>query len=154
VPAYPCAQCRNQVDLRDLTCRGCGSKTPFKCSKCEVNMGTFDIFAVDTITFQRPLFCGKCGKETERIACKHCGADVTRRDAVEEDDLIFHPDCFKTRQLQAKVSKGLMVALIPLGAWMGWSLLGFHVNYYMGFIGLPLGGFAGWFFASLLAPKK
>lgn len=160
MPAYPCAQCKNQVDVRDFTCKGCGTKKPFLCTKCGVQMSNLEVHGVDQLTFARPLFCLACGRDMERIPCRHCGADVVRNAAVEFERpsgevILYHADCFKTTKLQEKASKGLMVFLIPFLAWIGYSYLGFYTSMpVMGAVGLPLGAAAGYFIASALGPKR
>jgi len=158
LPAYPCVRCSNQVDIRDVTCRSCNEKKPFRCVKCDRQMGSFEIFDAESIKFQKPLYCDTCGRESKPVPCHHCKIDLVRRDAATFDpgsgERLYHPECLRTVLLQQKVSKGLMVFLIPFLAWIGYSYLGYYVHPYMGFVGAPLGGFLGWWLAGLMAPKK
>jgi predicted RNA-binding Zn-ribbon protein involved in translation (DUF1610 family) len=152
MPAYPCSKCSNKVDVRDVNCRQCGEKKPFTCAKCGTQLGAFEIHDVDRISFQKALFCNTCGRAGEILQCSHCRTDIKRSEGMQIGDRIYHQDCFKTTQLQVKASKALMFILIPMLAWAGWSL--HHIHPVMGVVGVILGGLAGWFGSTLMAPKK
>ncbi len=159
MPAYPCSQCSKQVDVRDFQCKSCGEKKPFKCTKCGTTLGALEVFDPDKLTFQKPIFCTRCGRESERIPCHHCRNELPRYEAVERkspagDLVAYHAACAKTAALQYKVSYIMMFILIPFGLYAGTSLGYYTQMPWMAYVGAPIGAFFGWQIALLLGPRK
>jgi hypothetical protein len=139
MPVYPCSKCRAQVDIRDVVCRGCGEQKPFKCTKCDKPMAQDEVYGVESINFQKPLFCMACGKDVSVVSCHRCNLNVIRSDAVEKYGsgdrlLFFHPDCMKTSEKQAAASRIAMLALAPVLA------IGGAIYYWPQGIGMALFG--------------
>ena len=159
MPAYPCANCNHQVDLRDLTCRACGEKKPFTCSKCNKRLGNSGVFQAEEIAIKRPLYCMACGREQEALKCAHCRTTIVRRDGIEVQskvtglDLIFHPDCHRTYLLQMKVSSVLKFALPVVCGWMGYTFVS-RMYPMAGIVGFLVGVLVGLGGAWWMDPKK
>lgn len=155
MPAYPCGNCGTQVDHRDLTCRSCGDKKPFRCSKCEKPLNAMDIYNAEQLTFQKPLFCPACGREAEPIPCPSCKRDVYRTLGMEDDGVFYHPDCYKTVQMQKKVTpimRGVLAVALGIAAFSGFSqYAGSQVVGAMA----SVGGIAlGYALGGLMAPRR
>ncbi|MBM3462808.1 MAG: hypothetical protein FJX76_11960 [Armatimonadetes bacterium] len=122
MPAYPCAQCGHNVDLRKPTCEKCNTRTPFACIKCNEKIGIFDVYQADKQSYQKGLYCKKCGQGDERLHCYRCGEEVVRREAVyrttvKQERLVYHPKClakFNRRVVLAKLAGFAM--FVGLGA--------------------------------------
>lgn len=159
MPAYPCANCTHQVDLRDLICKACGEKKPFQCTKCEKRLGSTGVFQAEEIAIKKPLYCMTCGRDQEALKCAHCKTTLIRRDGVEVLskssglELVFHPECHKTYELQLKTSYILKYALTPIAAWMGFSLVS-KTYPMLGLLGAILGIGFGLGVAYWMDPKK
>lgn len=159
MPAYPCAKCDHQVDLRDMVCRSCGDKKPFKCTKCDKRLGSMDVFQADEITIRKPLYCSACGRDQEALKCSHCQTTLVRRDGIEVTSkttgaaLIFHPECHRTYQLQLTTSRALKYVLTPAAAYMGYTFME-RVHSMMGILGIAAGICVGLGIAWMMDPKK
>lgn len=155
MPAYPCVQCNSPVDVRDLTCRSCGDKKPFACSKCNKRLGAMSVFNAEQLTFQKPLFCEQCGVEGQPITCPHCKTDVYRSGGVEDNGVYYHQDCFKTVSLQKKITPVLRVFLCIVGGYVTYSLVAYHnQSVAIGALAGTFGAAVGFLLGGLMAPRR
>lgn len=155
MPAYPCSQCKTPVDVRDFTCKNCHSKTPFKCTRCDTSMNAMDIFEAEKVTFQKPIFCNKCGPEVRPATCPHCKLDVYRGSGVDDDGVLYHQDCYKTVSLQKKVTYPLRVVLMLFLGYACYSQFTFHTGSVFAGLGFGAGGgVLGWLLGGLMAPRR
>lgn len=155
MPAYPCAKCNTPVDHRDLTCRSCGDKKPFTCSKCSRRIGAMQLHNAEQLTFQKPLFCEECGREGQPIECPHCKTDVYRNSGVEDNGVFYHEDCFKTVAIQKKITPILRVVLLVFLGYAGYTQVNFWSgNMYMGILMGVFGAMAGFAAGGLMAPRR
>jgi hypothetical protein len=155
MPAYPCAQCSTPVDVRDLTCRSCGDKQPFTCSKCNKRLGAMQVHNAEQLTFQKPLFCEPCGKEVQPVTCPKCNTDVYRNAGVADEGAFYHPECFKTIALQRKITPILQVVLLLFGGYATYTQVSFYSQSTpIGLVAGLFGACVGFFLGSLMAPRK
>ena len=154
MPAYPCVQCSKQVDVRDLECRSCREKKPFKCSRCDKRLNSMEVFKADQLTFQKPLFCGECGLAGEAVSCPHCRSELVRRNGVDDNGVLYHQDCYKTVQIQKKIAPTLQIFLMLFLGYMSFSLMRDHGQKAAGVaVGMAF-AVAGYFLGGLMAPRR
>ncbi|NDD29773.1 MAG: hypothetical protein EB084_16060 [Proteobacteria bacterium] len=157
MPAYPCAECKTTVDVRDFTCKKCQTKTPFSCTKCSKRMGPMDIFNADQVTFQKPLFCNACGPDVQPMKCPHCDTDVYKASGVADDGVYYHPECYKSVVMQKKVTPALRIGLAIFLGYFSFSQFHFHTKGEMLPISLcvgVIGAVAGHWLGGLMAPRR
>ena len=156
MPAYPCVQCKKQVDIRDLQCRNCGDRSPFQCSRCNKRLTALEIFNAEEITFQKPIFCTTCGHQDATVMCPNCKTDVVRRSAREDDGVLYHEDCYKTVMLQKKITPALRI--VPhcfARLHVLQSSLRFHAqSQVIGIIAGLAAAIGGFFLGGLMAPRR
>lgn len=158
MPAYPCVHCNTNVDVREPTCKKCKSRTPFKCTQCDRVIGIFEVYGVDQLTYQKPLYCKGCGKANERLACSRCGEDLKRKEAKERHTpargvLLYHEKCLEAFQRQEMVSRLLSIVLfgaLAFGGYSTFSVQGTVVGIVAGFAGTAVGLWLG----TLAYPRK
>ncbi|MGM9993069.1 MAG: hypothetical protein ACI376_09565 [Candidatus Bruticola sp.] len=116
---YPCAECGSMVETAGLgACKKCGSKKPFKCSKCGKQVGLDYVYKPDKLTFSgKPLYCLDCGADVEQVPCARCGKTLIRSTGVERpvDGVIkvYHKECIEQ---QSKIYKYVMPIIVIVGA--------------------------------------
>lgn len=146
---YPCADCGTMVDTAGTgTCSKCGSKRPFKCSKCGRKVNLDGIFKPEKLTFSgKPLYCIDCGSDVEQVKCASCGLELMRSSGVEVpkdgEIKVYHKKCLEEQQAMYKRLMPLfcLVAAVLVG-YLFWM---FHPPVYItiiaGLAGIGIGKF-------------
>lgn len=128
VPAYPCVQCGNPVDTSgDGRCKKCQEQRPFKCSKCDRQMGLLSLHAPEKLTFRKPLYCQDCGPAAESVDCRQCGVSLTRSNGVEVTlngvRVVYHPECYaRQKKIHGTVKPIALVAGFLICGYFGYGL--------------------------------
>lgn len=122
---YPCAECGSMVETTGTgTCKKCGSKKPFKCSKCGKQIGLESVYKPEKLTFSgKPLYCIDCGADVQQVPCARCGKTLIRSTGVERpiDGVIkiYHKECIEQ---QSKIYTYVMpIVVFVAGVVLGYA---------------------------------
>ncbi|MCR4784802.1 MAG: hypothetical protein K6A35_09875 [bacterium] len=153
---YPCADCGEMVEtIHPGICKKCGSKKPFKCSKCGKHISIDFVFKIDSLTYSgKPIFCLDCGNDTEPVQCARCGRTLIRSTGVEipQDGVlkVYHKECLNQQiNIYAYVKPVIIVVMALLIGYLSWIISDTKIAAGAGAIlGVPL----GWITADKLLP--
>lgn len=155
MPAYPCIKCGSPVDTGgEGRCKKCQEQRPFKCTKCERQMGVLSVYAPEKLTFRKPIYCQECGPSADMVECRQCGVSLTRGNGVEVTvrgvPAVYHPECYaKQTRIHKIVLPIAIVAMVVIGGYGGYMMTHGWVT---ALIGAGLGVFVGLGIAKPFAP--
>ncbi|MDO5295074.1 MAG: hypothetical protein Q4F00_00315 [bacterium] len=157
--SYPCENCGTMVEITgseyDLRCKKCGEKKPFKCSKCQKQIGVDDIYHPERLTFRKPIFCNDCGASADFVTCNQCTQTLMRANCVEKNidgkPHYYHKNCYDDAiKMQNRIKYLAPIPLALIGAYVLHLAVSSPLMYLLGAI---IGLVIAFKIAGLFAPK-
>ena len=158
--SYPCESCGAMVEITgkeyDLRCKKCGEKRPFKCSKCQKQIGIDSVYHPERLaSYRKPIFCNECGSDADFVTCSQCTQTLMRANSIEKTvngkPHYYHKQCYEEAVKLKKRTFYACLLLCPILAYVfhGWIL----DSVVMYIVGALIGLIAAFKISNLFAPK-
>ena len=159
--SYPCESCGAMVEITgneyDLRCKKCGEKKPFKCSKCQKQIGLDAVYHPERLaSYRKPIFCSECGADADFVTCNQCTQTLMRASCIEKvingKSHFYHKQCYEDAvKLQKRTLYACLVGLSVIFAYVfhGWI----WDSWVMYIVGALVGVICAFKISNLFAPK-